>query len=66
MNMDAFWNDARTMLRWKNLIILGFVCAFISAGGVGAGLFAALPIIETIMEPGHEGLPQLARDLNEH
>jgi ABC-type multidrug transport system fused ATPase/permease subunit len=66
MNMDAFWNDARTMLRWKNLIILGFVCAFISAGGVGAGLFAALPIIETIMEPGHEGLPQLARDLNGH
>jgi len=66
MGMDAFWKQASTLLRWRGQLALALVLAFISAGGIGAGILATLPIIETVMEPGHEGLPQLARDLNEH
>ena len=66
MGMDAFWTQAKTLLRWRAQLVLALVFAFVSAGGIGAGILATLPIIETIMEPGHAGLPDLARQLNEH
>jgi len=66
MGTDAFWKQASTLLRWRTQLVLAFFFAFVSAGGIGAGILATLPIIETVMEPGHEGLPRLARELNEH
>lgn len=62
MTMDAFWHFAKQMLRWRTHLILGALFAMISAGGMGAGILAMQPVLDTILEPGHEGLPQLARE----
>jgi ATP-binding cassette, subfamily B, bacterial MsbA len=60
--MDAFWHFAKQMLRWRTHLILGLMFAVISAGGMGAGIVAMQPVLDTILEPGHRGLPQLAED----
>jgi subfamily B ATP-binding cassette protein MsbA len=64
--MDAFWRFAKELDRHRGLLILGMLFALVSAGGVGAGLVAIKPILETVLEPDHRGLPQLATDLNAH
>ena len=58
--MDAFWHYAKQMLRWRTHLIFGLIFAIISAGGMGAGIIAMQPVLDTILEPGHRGLPQLA------
>lgn len=60
--MDAFWHYAKQMLRWRTHLILGLLCAILSAGGMGAGILAMQPVLDTILEPGHRGLPQLAEE----
>jgi ABC-type multidrug transport system fused ATPase/permease subunit len=62
--MDAFWRFARKMDRYRGLLLLGLLFALISAGGVGAGIAAIGPVLETILEPGHRGLPDLAAEFN--
>ena len=60
--MDAFWHFAKQMLRWRAHLIFGLIFAAISAGGMGAGILAMQPVLDTILEPGHRGLPQLAQE----
>lgn len=60
--MDAFWHFAKQMLRWRALLISGLIFAVVSAGGMGAGIIAMQPVLDTILEPGHQGLPQLAQE----
>ncbi len=60
--MDAFWHFAKQMLRWRTHLIFGLIFAMISAGGMGAGIVAMQPVLDTILEPGHRGLPQLAEE----
>lgn len=62
MTMDAFWHFAKQMLRWRAHLVMGLMFAVISAGGMGAGIIAMQPVLDTILEPGHQGLPQLARE----
>ncbi len=64
--MDAFWHFARKMGRYRGLLILGFLFAVVSAGGLGAGLVAIQPVLDAVLEPGHEGLPRILADLNAH
>lgn len=64
--MDAFWQFARQMGRFKTLLIVGFFFAAISAGGLGAGLMTAKPLLDAVLEPDHQGLPQILTDLNGH
>lgn len=60
--MDAFWHFAKQMLRWRTHLIFGLLFAVVSAGGMGAGILAMQPVLDTILEPGHRGLPQLAEE----
>jgi len=60
--MDAFWHFAKQMLRWRTHLIFGLIFAVLSAGGMGAGIIAMQPVLDTILEPGHRGLPQLAEE----
>tara|TARA_R110000868_G_scaffold119469_1_gene316621 strand:+ start:341023 stop:342861 length:1839 start_codon:yes stop_codon:yes gene_type:complete len=60
--MDAFWHFAKQMLRWRTHLIFGLLFAVLSAGGMGAGIIAMQPVLDTILEPGHRGLPQLAEE----
>ncbi len=62
MTMDAFWHFAKQMLRWRTHLIFGLIFALLSAGGMGAGIIAMQPVLDTILEPGHRGLPQLAEE----
>ncbi len=62
--MDAFWTYARRMWRFRGLVILGFVFAAVSAGGLGTALVVMPKLLDTVLEPGHAGLPQIARELN--
>lgn len=62
--MDAFWRFAKRMNRQRGLLALGLVFALISAGGLGAGIIAIGPVLKTILEPDHSGLPQLAAEYN--
>lgn len=64
--MDAFWQFAKQMGRYRTALILGFVFAAISAGGMGAGIVAVQPVLDTVLEPNHGGLPQIAAELNRH
>ena len=63
--MDAFWQFARRMLRYKAMIVWAMVFAVLSALGLGVGLVSIAPVLGTILTPGHEGLHQLAQQYNE-
>jgi len=62
--MDAFWHFAKRMTRYRRLMIFGGLCALISAGGMGAGIIAIKPVLDTVLEPGHQGLPQIVSEWN--
>ncbi len=64
--MDAFWQFARKMGRYKALLVTGFLFAAISAGGLGAGLIAVQPVLDAVLEPNHPGLPKIVSDFNNH
>lgn len=62
--MDAFWIFAKKMTRHRTMMVFGFSCALISAGGMGAGIIAMQPVLDAVLEPGHQGLPQILTELN--
>ncbi|MEL6328379.1 MAG: ABC transporter ATP-binding protein [Planctomycetota bacterium] len=62
--MDAFWRAARRMLLFRGRLALAIVMAFVSAGGLGAGLLAIGPIFQAMIDQGRP-LPDLAREFNE-
>lgn len=59
--MDAFWKFAKQMLVMRGHLVLGAFFALISAGGVGAGVIAMRPILDILLEPGNQGLQEIAR-----
>jgi len=63
--MADFWHLARLLLNERRLLILSVIFAFIGAGGLGAGLLALAPVVDTILDPVNgKSLPTLASDLN--
>ncbi len=53
------------MLRYRAAAAGALVMAFISAGGIGVGLFALLPVVKNFMGTGHYTLPYLAQQFNQ-
>jgi subfamily B ATP-binding cassette protein MsbA len=64
--MDAFWEFARRMLRYKATIVWAMVFAVLSAGGLGVGLVSIAPVLKTILADGGRGLPDVAESFNQH
>ena len=61
MPMDAFWKFAKQTMRMRGYLILGMLCAIISAGGVGAGIAAIGPTLGILLEPDSGGLQTIAQ-----
>lgn len=62
--MDAFWTFAKQMTRFRTLMVLGLLFAVVSASGLGAAIVAMQPVLDTVLEPGHGGLPQIVNEWN--
>jgi ABC-type multidrug transport system fused ATPase/permease subunit len=62
--MDSFWIFARRMLRYRWTVAGAIVMAFVSAGGLGAGLLGLKPVLDNILG-ARKDLPTFARELNE-
>ncbi|MFI4897701.1 MAG: ABC transporter transmembrane domain-containing protein, partial [Phycisphaerales bacterium JB059] len=65
--MDAFWTFARSMLRYRRLVILAMLFAALSAAGVGVGLVTIKPVLDIVLggESGRAvGLPELLQKLD--
>jgi subfamily B ATP-binding cassette protein MsbA len=60
--MDSFWYFAKRMLRMRWYLVIGFCFALVSAGGLATGVAAMQPILDTVLEPSHNGLPELANE----
>ncbi len=54
------------MLRDRTALAGAVAFAFISAGGLGAGLVALKPILENIMTPGGRPLPEIVSEFNQN
>jgi ABC-type multidrug transport system fused ATPase/permease subunit len=63
--MESFWTFARRMLRYRATVAGAVAMAFLSAGGLGAGLLGIQPVLRNILG-AEKDLPQLARELNEN
>ena len=44
--MKHFWTYARLMLRYRLTLATAMGCAFVSAGGLGAGILGIKPILD--------------------
>lgn len=53
---SPFWQLAARMLRYRLTLAAAVIFAFISAGGMGAGLIAMVPVLKLILAP-HKGAP---------
>jgi ABC-type multidrug transport system fused ATPase/permease subunit len=62
--MSPFWNDARRMLKYRGRVALALTMAFVSAGGLGAGLVGLVAVLKNILGTNATTLPDLARDFN--
>ncbi len=62
--MSPFWHDARRMLKYRGRVALALVMAFVSAGGLGAGLVALVPVLNNILGEKGATLPDLVNQLN--
>lgn len=64
--MDAFWQLARRMLRYRALLVTAILCSFLSAGGIAVGFAAVKEVLVQIQAPEAErkGLPDFATALN--
>jgi subfamily B ATP-binding cassette protein MsbA len=63
--MGSFWQFAERLLRYRRRVAAAVVMAFVSAGGLGAGLIGLLPVIDNILGEQGAELPDLAAGLNE-
>ncbi len=64
--MNTFWHDAQRMLKYRGRVALALTMAFISAGGLGAGLLGLVAVLRNILGSRAASLPDLARELNAH
>jgi ATP-binding cassette, subfamily B, bacterial MsbA len=64
--MESFWTFARRMLRYRRTVAGAVAMAFLSAGGLGAGLLGLRPVLENLLGPSPKGLPEFARELNQN
>ena len=64
--MDAFWQLARRMLRYRALLVTAILCSLVSAGGIGVGFGAAKVVLDQIAAPEGErkGLPDFGANVN--
>lgn len=63
--MGSFWHYAKRMLRYRARVVLALVMAFVSAGGLGAGLVGLVPVLNNILDAdGARGLPELVGQWN--
>jgi ABC-type multidrug transport system fused ATPase/permease subunit len=65
--MDPFWHFARRMLRYRGTVAVAVLMALISAGSLGAGLVAVVPVLGNILDkdnPQNQNLPALVTRLN--
>lgn len=62
--MSAFWSFARGMLRYRARTAGAVVMAFVSAGGLGAGIVTLIPVLRNILGEDGQTLPTLAGNLD--
>jgi subfamily B ATP-binding cassette protein MsbA len=62
--MDSFWLFARRMLRYKGTLAAALAFALVSAGGLGVGIAALLPILEALLRR-HDSLERILRSWSE-
>ncbi len=62
---SPFWRIARRIVRYRGTAALALAMAFVSAGGLGAGLLGLMPVLRTILGEQGVTLPRLAQDANE-
>ena len=60
--MDAFWQFARRMLRYKATIVWAMVFAVLSAGGLGVGLVSIAPVLRIILADEGPAVPGVAAE----
>jgi len=63
--VNAFWKYARRLGRRPGALTLAVLFAFLSAGGLGAGLLGLVPILNNLLTDKGAGMPELASRLNE-
>ena len=61
--MKDFWWFARGLLRPRHEAIIALIGAFVSAGGMGAGLLSLGPLLQLILKDG-TSLQQIVRNFN--
>jgi len=54
--MQPFWTLARRLLAQPGRLTLALALAFLSAGGMGAGILSVIPVLELILGDGQESL----------
>ncbi|MFG0251550.1 MAG: hypothetical protein ACF8NJ_01600, partial [Phycisphaerales bacterium JB038] len=59
--MQSFWQLARYMLRYRRIMVLALVAAFLSAVTFGAGLLAMQPVISALIDPEGPALREFAQ-----
>jgi len=60
--MQAFWSLSSRLLRRRLSLSLALLLAFVSAGGMGAGIAAMIPILRNILGVEGSTLRELARE----
>ena len=63
--MPEFWRFAKRMLRYRAMVIAAMVMAFLSAGGMGVGIMALVPVLTNILEDEGAPLAELAQKYSE-
>jgi ABC-type multidrug transport system fused ATPase/permease subunit len=63
--MQAFWQLARYMLRYRRIMVLALIAAFVSALTFGAGLLAMQPVISALIDPDGPALREFGERADE-
>ncbi len=63
--MQAFWQLARYMLRYRRMLVLALVAAFTCAVTFGAGLLAMQPVISALIDPDGPALREFGVEADE-
>ena len=63
--MSSFWHFAKQLLHEKTTLFWAMVFAFLSAGGLAAGLLSMAPMLQLILKPGEgKSLVDLTHEFN--